>query len=76
MSGKGNCFDNAPAESWFTSLKVECADYVFAARTKLFQYAEPFYNRSRLHSSIGYLSPIAIEHRYHRSLNGSLLTVH
>ena len=80
MSGKGNCFDNAVAESWFASLKVECADHIFAtraiARSKLFAYIEPFYNRSRLHSSIGYLNPVAFEQRYHRSLNGSQLTVY
>ena len=80
MSGKGNCFDNAVAESWFASLKVECADRVFAnrasARTELFKYIEPFYNRSRLHSTIGYLSPVAFEQRYHSLLKGSQLTVH
>jgi transposase InsO family protein len=47
MSGKGNCFDNTPVESWFASLKVECADCVFAtksaARSALFEYIELFW---------------------------------
>jgi putative transposase len=71
MSGKGNCYDNAPAESWFASLKVECIDGVRyksrdKARSCLFDYIEIFYNRQRLHSSLGYLSPLAYEQQYDR----------
>jgi putative transposase len=62
MSGVGNCFDNAPAESWFATLKVECVDVVFEtkeqARIELFEYMEVFYNRQRLHSKLDYLSPV------------------
>jgi putative transposase len=69
MSGKGNCYDNAPAESWFASLKVECVDGVRyksrkEARSCLFDYIERFYNRQRLHSYLGYLSPLAYEQQY------------
>lgn len=70
MSGKGHCYDNAPAESWFASLKVECIDGVkyrsrAEARSCLFDYIEVFYNRQRLHSYLGYLSPLAFEQQYH-----------
>jgi putative transposase len=70
MSSTGNCYDNAPAESWFASLKVECADTVYdtkaEARTALFEYMELFYHRQRLHSRLGYLSPFAFEQPFHR----------
>jgi putative transposase len=63
MSRKGNCWDNAPTESFFNSLKnerVHGAHYPTreAARMDLFDYIEPFYNRSRRHSTLGYKSPI------------------
>ena len=80
MSGVGNCFDNAPAESWFATLKVECIDAVYEtkeqARTQLFEYMEVFYNRQRLHSKLDYLSPAAFEQQYHQLLNGAQLLVH
>ena len=73
MSGAGNCYDNAPAESWFATLKVECIDIIYAtkkqARTELFEYMEVFYNRQRLHSKLDYLSPVAFEQQYHQLLN-------
>lgn len=74
MSGKGHCYDNAPAESWFASLKVECIDGVkyrskAEARSCLFDYIEVFYNRQRLHSYLGYLSPQAFEQQYNRLPN-------
>jgi transposase InsO family protein len=62
MSRPGNCYDNAPVESFFHSLKTEWL-YHFTlhtrvqARTAIFEYIEAFYNRSRLHSSLGYRSP-------------------
>jgi transposase InsO family protein len=66
MSRKGNCYDNAFIESFWSSLKYETVyHHKFAtraeARTALFDYIEVFYNRIRLHSSLGYLSPIAFE---------------
>ena len=71
MSGKGNCYDSAPVGSWFASLKVECVDGVRyksqdEARSSLFDYIEIFYNRQRLHSSLGYLSPLDYEKLYDR----------
>ena len=63
MSRKGNCWDNAPTESFFNSLKNERVhgtsyDTRDEARSDLFQYIAVFYNRSRRHSALGYLSPI------------------
>jgi transposase InsO family protein len=62
MSRKGNCLDNAPMESFFSSLKTELVHRTrFAtraeARAALFEYIEIFYNRQRRHSSIGYRTP-------------------
>ena len=66
MSRKGNCYDNAFIESFWSSLKYETVYHrKFAtraeARTAIFDYIEVFYNRTRLHSSLGYLSPITFE---------------
>ena len=66
MSRKGNCWDNAPMESFFHSLKTECVgfeDYKTRseARVSIFSYIELFYNRKRRHSAIGYQSPMAFE---------------
>jgi len=63
MSRKGNCWDNAPTESFFNSLKNERVfgtRYVTRdeARADLFDYIEVFYNRSRRHSTLGYKSPV------------------
>ncbi len=66
MSRKGNCYDNAFIESFWSTLKYELvyhqrfATYA-AARTAIFDYIETFYNRTRLHSSLAYLSPISFE---------------
>jgi putative transposase len=61
MSRKGDCWDNAPMESFFGSLKAELDDGPFetrqAARITLFGFLEGFYNRERLHSAIGYVTP-------------------
>lgn len=62
MSRKGNCWDNAPSESFFNSLKNERVHGTrygtrAAARADLFDYIEPFYNRKRRHSTLGYASP-------------------
>jgi transposase InsO family protein len=66
MSRKGNCYDNAFIESFWSSLKYEVVyHHRFAtraeARTAIFDYIETFYNRARLHSSLGYVSPITFE---------------
>ena len=63
MSGKGNCYDNAVVESFFRTLKTELVDfkkYVAREQAKLsiFEYIEVFYNRQRLHSALGYKTPI------------------
>ena len=62
MSRKGNCWDNAPSESWFNSLKNERVHgRRYATRTEatadIFEYIEVFYNRKRHHSTLGYRSP-------------------
>jgi putative transposase len=66
MSRKGNCWDNAVAESFFSSLKLELGlDKVIGSRalTKalVFEWIEVFYNRKRLHSTLGYQSPVEFE---------------
>jgi len=65
MSGVGNCYDNAVAESFFGTLKTECVTGPFStcalARTTIFEYLEVWYNRQRLHSTLGYFSPIEFE---------------
>ena len=67
MSGKGNCYDNACVESFFSTLKAECADRMFVsrleARNHIFEYIEVWYNRKRLHSTLGYLRPLEFEIR-------------
>jgi transposase InsO family protein len=64
MSGTGNCYDNAAAESFFATLKLEAVrQQVFASRQQaryvLFDYIEVFYNRQRLHSGIQYARPVS-----------------
>jgi len=66
MSRKGNCWDNAVAESFFATLKTECVyPRRFAtraeARETIFEFIEVFYNRRRRHSTIGYVSPVDFE---------------
>ena len=66
MSRKGNCYDNAVAESFFSTLKRELVHHErYAnheeARQSLFEYIEVFYNRLRLHSTLGYRSPDQFE---------------
>jgi putative transposase len=68
MSRKGNCYDNAHIESFWSSLKYETVyrhRYATraAARAALFDYIETFYNRARLHSSLGYVSPVTFENQ-------------
>jgi putative transposase len=71
MSRRGDCWDNAVAESFFATLKVELVhdatwETRAAARTALFEYIEVFYNGQRRHSALGYLSPRTFEQRYHQ----------
>jgi len=66
MSRKGDCWDNAVVESFFSTLKQELVDHRdFAthqeAKAAVFEYVEGFYNRRRRHSTLGYLSPIEYE---------------
>jgi transposase InsO family protein len=65
MSDVGRCYDNAMQESFWGTLKTECADHIFAsraaARAALFEYIEIWYNRQRRHSALGYLSPAQFE---------------
>lgn len=66
MSRRGNCYDNAPMESWMGTLKRELVgEAVFAdaaaARSAVFEFVEVFYNRQRLHSTLAYLTPEAFE---------------
>ena len=69
MSRKGDCLDNAPMESFFSSLKTELVHRTrfrtrAEARAALFEYIEVFYNRQRLHSSLGYRTPIEAQRRH------------
>ena len=66
MSRKGDCYDNAPMESFGGTLKEEGVGKVIfqsrkEAKTAIFDYIEVFYNRKRRHSSLGYLSPVDFE---------------
>jgi transposase InsO family protein len=72
MSRSGNCLDNAPMESFWATLKRECADYLFdsltQARTEIFAYIIGFYNRVRRHSALGYLSPNDFQQQFMRQI--------
>lgn len=66
MSGRGNCYDNAQAESFFSRFKTELIEGgafedIEQARSEIFSYIEGYYNRVRLHSSLGYKSPMEFE---------------
>ncbi len=64
MSRRGNCYDNAAMESWFSTLKAELGERFetnAAAKEQLFDYIEVFYNQQRRHSAIGYVSPAEFE---------------
>ena len=76
MSRKGNCYDNAVVESFFKTLKTELTRQMRfktreEARSALFELIEVFYNRKRLHSTLGYLSPVDYER-----INLTKLSVH
>ena len=66
MSAKGDCWDNAVMESFWSTLKRELVHHEHynthaEARLSIFEYIEVFYNRTRLHSALGYQSPEAFE---------------
>jgi transposase InsO family protein len=66
MSHKGDCYDNAVMESFWSTLKTELVHHQRyatrdAARVSIFEYIETFYNRKRLHSALGYVSPEMFE---------------
>jgi putative transposase len=72
MSRRANCWDNAVAESFFATLKIELVYQTqwntrAQARSAIFEYIELFYNRSRRHSALGYLCPNQFESRHHES---------
>lgn len=74
MSGKACCYDNAAMESFFATLKTECFQNRIPknraqARAMLFDYIETFYNPKRLHSALGYLSPLEFEKLLNHQLN-------
>lgn len=74
MSRKGNCWDNAVAESFFKTLKVELVygcDFktIEQAKTCIFEYIEIWYNRKRLHSSLGYKTPYEVEQEFYQFKN-------
>ena len=65
MSYKGDCWDNAPMESWFHILKTELADHEKYGtheqeKPDILEYIEVFYNRNRLHSTLRYLTPAQV----------------
>jgi transposase InsO family protein len=71
MSRRGDCWDNAPIESFFASLKRELVERCrFAtreeARGAIFEWIEAWYNRKRRHSALGYLSPEEFERRHRK----------
>lgn len=73
MSRKGDCWDNAVAESFFHTLKVECIyRRIFATREEaeriIFAWVETRYNRTRRHSTLGYVSPFEYERQYNLSV--------
>lgn len=73
MSGTGNCYDNAVAESFFHTLKTECVNFEDyetreQAKQSIFEYIEVFYNNQRRHSTLGYCSPAEFERRFYQPL--------
>jgi putative transposase len=72
MSGTGNCYDNAVAESFFHTLKTECThleryETREQAKKSIFEYVEVFYNNERCHSTLGYIPPAEFERHYNQT---------
>jgi transposase InsO family protein len=73
MSRKGNCWDNAPAESFFHTIKVEELNWTLyanrdEAQAAVFRYIEMFYNRLRMHSGISYATPEELELNWRKAI--------
>ncbi len=73
MSGKGNCYDNAPMESFWGTLKQELIYHRhYASRREaiedITEYIEIFYNRQRLQAGLGYMAPVMFEQKYYAGL--------
>ncbi len=73
MSRRGNCYDNAVAESFFKTFKRELVrKNIFKtrqeAKDKIFEYIEMFYNSKRRHSYLGFISPNEFEKKYNENL--------
>lgn len=69
MARRGDCWDNAPSEAWFATLKRECVpkrgfETMRRAKRNIFKYIEGKYNRNRLHSSLNYRTPEEYEERF------------
>lgn len=74
MSRRANCWDNAVAESFFKTLKTECVYHqkyntINEAELSVFEYIEIWYNKQRLHSALGYLTPYEYEMKYYQIKN-------
>lgn len=79
MSSKGNCWDNAPTESWFGCFKNERVygerfETREAIKVMAFEYIEMFYNRKRLHLTLSYKSPVQFLQDWLASQQGKLVT--
>lgn len=73
MSGKGNCYDNAVVESFFHTLKTELVYFETYytredAKNSVFEYMETYYNRTRLHSTLNYCSPVEFEQHWSNTI--------
>ncbi len=71
MSRRGNCYDNAPMESWFGTLKSELTHHRHyrtrqEATQEIVEYIEVFYNRQRRHAKLGNISPAEFERKFYR----------
>lgn len=74
MSSTGNCYDNAVTESFFHTLKTELVNFQYyftreEAKRNIFEFLEVFYNRTRLHSYLDFLSPVEFEYNFFINLN-------
>ncbi len=74
MSRRANCWDNAVAESFFKTLKTELVygnkfESIEEAKSKVFEWIEIWYNKKRLHSSLGYKTPYEVEQEFYQKIN-------
>jgi putative transposase len=81
MSGLGNCYENANAEAFFSTLKTECFPLSHSfqskaqARSEIFEYIEGYYNNQRLHSALGYQSPCNFETQFKQVIDNTTTTL-